>query len=1825
MPANHVPTSQPCETCHSATSFTSFAGGQMNHAGISSGCATCHAAGKTFFGVVMKTPPATHIPFGGAACEACHSASTFSSFAGTPMNHGPVSSISCQTCHETGKSWFGVTIVTRPTLSQDPAHPQTGDCGQCHSTSSFTTAGKPANHIPTSQPCALCHSNPSDYSQATMNHAGITSGCATCHGPGLSFANVVPVAPPATHIPTSQPCEVCHSATTFTSFAGTQMNHAGITSGCATCHAAGKTFFGVVMKTPPATHIPIAGAACEACHSASNFSSFGGTPMSHGPVASISCSTCHETGKSWFGVTIVTRPTLAQDPAHPQTGDCGQCHSTSSFNTAGKPANHIPTSQPCALCHSNPNDYSQAMMNHAGITNGCATCHGPGLSFANVVPVSPPATHIPTSQPCEVCHSATTFTSFAGTQMNHAGITANCATCHAAGKTFFGVVMKTPPATHIPFGGAACEACHSASTFSSFANTPMNHGPVSSISCQTCHETGKSWFGVTIVTRPTLAQDPNHPQTGDCGQCHSTSSFATAGKPANHIPTSQPCALCHSNPSDYSQATMNHAGITSGCATCHGPGLSFANIVPKEPPATHIPTGQPCEVCHSATNFSSFAGTQMNHAGIISNCADCHAAGKTFFGVTVKTPPATHIPFGGAACEACHSASTFSSFANTPMNHGPVSSLSCQTCHETGKSWFGVSIVTRPTPAQDPNHPQTGDCGQCHNTSSFGTAGKPPNHIPTSQACALCHTNPADFSQATMNHTGITSGCATCHGPGLSFANIVPKEPPGTHIPYGGAACEACHSPTKFSSFSGTAMNHSAVASMKCVSCHEYGMSWFGVSIVTRPSPSHHPGVDCGQCHNTHSFDDAAAARITRAGTAAATTTPAVGGQRPARTGFPAADAHLGIAIGSCAGCHNGATAAGKPAKHLPTALSCDGCHRTTSWRPASFTHAGVAPGGCLACHNGNQARAKPASHFASARSCDACHRASTWAGARYQHLSPAYREHGHRCRAGPATSRTGKQSPGRAQRSNPIAPAVTPINSGRKRTRRPGRTAAGTRWWSFATAPAAVTSAAPRARDRRACSMRATGRPMAASELAQRLSVARGLPPRSRAGALGALVAALSLAMLPLLACAQVIDTIEVKRDGTNAQVYIRFLAQIQFLRYAPTERADQVQVYFQFVGADESVLSTREDLRRPPPNDLLPRFEVSYRAPVGLFQRRIDIRFANPVDFELRPDDKRTILLTIPLPADVLKRLAPAAAPPPPPAAVAAPPAPQPAPATAPAPPSSPAVARPEVESEATEAMTQAREAMTRRDYSAAVLALNRVLNLPPNRESRQAQEMIGLARENLGEIDKARVEYELYLKLYPDGPGADLVREHLAGLGAGQSAVAAPQPPPAERGLTAWGSLTQFYYGGQSRVQQTKQVTTPATGATTLVTDALTATDQSQLITTADVTGRWREGPWDNRVVVRDAYTWSFLSGQSNSNNLNAAYFETRHQPTDTHLLVGRSVGTSGGIIGRFDGALFDWGFRPDWRLGVYGGELVDSPPGVHQYFGGAAVDGANILPNTNGQLYAIYQSVVGVTDRVGLGGEVRYFDPVRSAYGIFDYDPVFRAVNIASLQATWQLPQGTLLNFLADYRRTPTLQLTNVVFPAQTSDISGLINTFGIDTVRAEAKAYTPISKVFLAGITQPFATNWQFGFDFRISSLTGTPGTAILPATPGTGNVYTYTVQLIGSSLTRMQDILVLNGTVLRGSLLDGVQAGVDYRFTPWALWSFEPSLKYYQQTDNLGNKISAWTPAIRVIYQLRERFSLEGEYDWQHSHQQGNGTDSVVNRQYFYIGWRWAF
>ena len=755
---------------------------------------------------------------------------------------------------------------------------------------------------------------------------------------------------------------------------------------------------------------------CESCHVRGIFK---GTPNQ--------CATCHAAGSRISAVTVTANHV-------PTTQTCDTCHTTSTF--AGVMFSHVAvTPGTCATCHNNFTATGKPV-DHPITTLSCDTCHKSTSSFAAGVTVKP-ANHIPSTQQCTLCHAGANATPPAYNPgiMNHAGITSGCAACHAAAvaSTFFGVTVTAPPPTHIPSGSAPCEGCHAATNFGTFSGTPMNHAVVTNVACSTCHETGKSFFGVTIVTRPTSAQDPAHPSSGECSNCHKSTTSFTAGitaLPANHIPTGAPCTQCHSG-ATYATTISNaaiHVGIAAGCSTCHGGAapIAFLNVTPKSQVAGHLPTAQSCEVCHAGSlpSATSFAGGVMNHAGIASGCAACHSAATapTIYGVSVKAPPSNHVPVGAAACEGCHASTNFSTFGGTAMNHAAAgfSATPCATCHENGdaSAFYGVTIVTRPTTAQDANHPQTGDCSGCHVTTSFTTLNqKPSNHIPTSAACTQCHatTNYATYTLSGI-HVGISAGCITCHGAAAGpFANIVPKQPPTgspAHIPTGSEACEDCHKST--ASFAGTAMVHTAtVTAGLCDACHEAGMSWYGVSIVTRPGGSHPKAPqDCKGCHNTTNFNQvsgkqlqpgARAATVARAmATAPSRPMMPLPGAAPAATSLPSATVvppspgrtllagHAGVAPGTCITCHNGSNATGRPAGHIATTMACDACHRTTAWLPAIFNHARVAAA-CGSCHNGLSASGKPPSHMITLRDCQTCHvGTASWEPVRYLHQQAA-------------------------------------------------------------------------------------------------------------------------------------------------------------------------------------------------------------------------------------------------------------------------------------------------------------------------------------------------------------------------------------------------------------------------------------------------------------------------------------------------------------------------------------------------------------------------------------------------------------------------------------------------------------------------------------------------------------------------------------------------------------------------------------------------------------------------------------------------------------------
>src|SRR5205823_1250347 len=166
--------------------------------------------------------------------------------------------------------------------------------------STVTSAAKPANHIPyaSTVPCAQCHTTAGNYAaySVTGTHQGVTN-CLSCHASAVaaSFANIKITSTPANHIPTgSLDCNGsgCHSTR--------NVNAGGFSLGAANINTP-------TLSVAGHTTVAAAVAGCQTCHEAASYL---GMVVGTGTLAGDS------------------RPSATLDAAHPTTGDCNGCHTT---------------------------------------------------------------------------------------------------------------------------------------------------------------------------------------------------------------------------------------------------------------------------------------------------------------------------------------------------------------------------------------------------------------------------------------------------------------------------------------------------------------------------------------------------------------------------------------------------------------------------------------------------------------------------------------------------------------------------------------------------------------------------------------------------------------------------------------------------------------------------------------------------------------------------------------------------------------------------------------------------------------------------------------------------------------------------------------------------------------------------------------------------------------------------------------------------------------------------------------------------------------------------------------------------------------------------------------------------------------------------------------------------------------------------------------------------------------------------------------------------------------------------------------------------------
>ncbi len=688
----------------------------------------------------------------------------------------------------------------------------------------------------------------------------------------------------------------------------------------------------------------------------------------------------------------------------------------------------------------------------------------------------------------------------------------------------------------------------------------------------------------------------------------------------------------------------------------------------------------------------------------------------------------------------------------------------------------------------------------------------------------------------------------------------------------------------------------------------------------------------------------------------------------------------------------------------------------------------------------------------------------------------------------------------------------------------------------------------------------------------------------------------------------AQPLDDVSLEYQDQGVVATIRLTGPVQYLRHFPASHGKTLEIFYDRVqGATSTETWVDNEVRKSPPSGLIPGFTVTTRDQQT--KPKLVIEFAREAEYSVTAGkDNRSLLITIspekrpvsigPLPfLPVVKTLgAPAANPTPEAAALA------------------------DYNQQAHALMVLGRDALNAKNNEAAVDAFNKLLLLPPNDFTQDGQEWIGVARERSQQADKARIEYELYLRLYPEGEGAARVAQRLAGLSghdADRGIVDSTEKKQQARWMT-FGSISARYYFGKSKIDSTQTFNNaPETISTSL-------TDQSMLITTEDASARYVSDEYDGRLVFRGANTKNFLSNQPSLNRVNALYGEIKSRKQDYLLRLGRQSAYGGGVLGRFDGLAGYYGDAQNLRVNGVAGALADYSQGSKPTFFGASVDRGAF------SFYGINQSVDGLLDRRAVGTELRYFEDKKSAFALLDYDTSFRALNAAQFMGTVGVSAATF-NFMVDHRKTPSLSIRNSLYGSGTSSVSALMQSMSASSLRDLALARTATSNFGQVGVTMPFKAKWQVGGDFRVSNTTGLAASGtdalqgILAAMPGRGTEKGVTAHIIGSNLLFEQDVWSLSSTYSTSSVVNGYSIYLYNHNQLDRVWTIDTSVQLYRQTDQFGGVTTRASPMVRGAYRIKDQITFDVDGGIDSTKNQGSLVSTKILRYFGSVGLRWDF
>ena len=177
----------------------------------------------------------------------------------------------------------------------------------------------------------------------------------------------------------------------------------------------------------------------------------------------------------------------------------------------------------------------------------------------------------------------------------------------------------------------------------------------------------------------------------------------------------------------------------------------------------------------------------------------------------------------------------------------------------------------------------------------------------------------------------------------------------------------------------------------------------------------------------------------------------------------------------------------------------------------------------------------------------------------------------------------------------------------------------------------------------------------------------------------------------------------------------------------------------------------------------------------------------------------------------------------------------------------------------------------------------------------------------------------------------------------------------------------------------------------------------------------------------------------------------------------------------------------------------------------------------------------------------------------------------------------------------------------------------------DEIGQLAQDRTAESDAYTLSASRPLGERWQWSVDIGSLTLSGTPASGGVAATPDSGADVAVATQLIGFGLFGRGDVSTLGLQYQTGSTMETLSLGLSSQFPIGERWRLQPRLRVDQRKfDADGSTQTTYVPTLRTELRV-QRFTMELEGGAEIGSRDLGQTTEDTTRYYFSLGYRYDF